>query len=283
MSMRRSTPGAASRGALAAGLAAGLLICGCATQHVQSPGLHEGNRAVEYRLDAELYNAKNGLRVLLLPDASTNLVRVDVRYQTGAGFDPPGKRGLAHLSEHVSFTLETLYGVAHPYARRLWSADSLKLLSTGDLERFRDLHHRIGSTTLIAAGRFDAAAFEAERAAEALPLMRETLRHLREAAFAADFVRARRQVVQRLLADALSSSNVADELEYIASNQLPLDYFEQLSRRVAALRMDEVRALMAAELSASSEVVIASGQRASIAAMYRAAGIESYRTIDSEP
>jgi predicted Zn-dependent peptidase len=127
------------------------------------------------------------------------------------------------------------------------------------------------------------AAVSPERAAEALPLMRETLRHLREAAFAADFVRARRQVVQRLLADALSSSNVADELEYIASNQLPLDYFEQLSRRVAALRMDEVRALMAAELSASSEVVIASGQRASIAAMYRAAGIESYRTIDSEP
>lgn len=47
--------------------------------------------------------------------------------------------------------------------------------------------------------------------------------------------------------------------------------------------MDEVRTLIAAEMSASSEVVIAFGQRASIAAMYRAAGIESFRAIEGGP
>jgi zinc protease len=290
-----------------------------------------------------------------------------------------------HLARTV---LEAVFGAGHPYARRVWQEDRLGRLSVDDLEKFRDLHHRIGSTTLIAAGRFDPAAFEAdvrrlfgeiparvapplpeippatsrnqptylalideeqaqtgitvafatqrgfreqhatrlvlaemleerlnaslrhekalsysisvthaqnavgpgqlvieaavdpERAAEAFQLVRETLRHLREADFAADFVRARRQVVTRMLANALSSGTVADELEFIASNQLPLDYFERLTERVAELRMDEVRALIAVELAPNIEVVIASGQGASISAMYGAAGITGYRTLD---
>lgn len=286
--------------------------------------------------------------------------------------------------------LETLFGAEHPYATRLWQEDSLKRLSVEDLERFRDRHHRIGSTTLIATGRFDAAAFEADvrrlfgkmparvapdpppvpavaprsaptyvamasegqaqtsisfafatapglreqhaarlvlaemlrerltmtlrhekalsysvsvnhlqdyvgpgqllieaavdpaRAGEAFQLMRETLRHLRESDFAADFVRARRVVVERLLADALSSRSVASALQVIAANRLPLDYFDRLPERVAALRMDDLRALIAAELPAAGEVVIASGQRASLSAMYRAAGIENYRVLDAD-
>jgi zinc protease len=287
--------------------------------------------------------------------------------------------------------LETIFGVNHPYARRLWQEDSLKLLSVDDLSRFRDLHHRIGSSTLIAAGRFDPAAFEAdvrrlfgempaqvappppaippaafrnapvyltvldetqaqtgitiaftttpgfreqhaarlvlaemlrerltmtlrhetalsysvavehaqnavgpgqltiaasvspERAGEAFLRIRDTLRHLRDGNFAADFVRARRQVVQQLLASALSSSSVADTLEFIASNQLPLDYQERLAERVAALRMDDVRRLIAAEMHDSTEVVIGYGQHSSVTAMYAAAGIESFRTVLSEP
>jgi zinc protease len=292
--------------------------------------------------------------------------------------------------DRAQVVIEAIFGADHPYATRLWQEESLGRLSTDDLEKFRDLHHRIGSTILIAAGRFDPVAFEAdvrrlfgemparvappppelppatyrdqptylamvdeaqaqtgitiafatqrgfreqhaarlvlaemlrerlstslrnekalsysvgvnhaqnavgpgqlvieaavdpERAGEAFLLMRETLRYLREADFAADFVRARRQVVQRLLADALSSSSVANDLEFIASNQLPLDYFEHLTERVAGLRMDDVRRLILVELSPAGEVVIASGQRASMAAMYRAAAIESYRTLDRE-
>jgi zinc protease len=285
---------------------------------------------------------------------------------------------------------EILFGRDHPYATRLRQADSLERLSIGNIDHFRDLHHRIGSTTLIATGRFDAAAFEAhvrrlfgkmparvapplpaippvarrdaptylaitseeqaqigitiafatepgfreqhaarlvlaemlrgcltltlrhekalsysvdvghiqdgvgpghllieaavdpERAGEAFLLMQEAIRHLLENDFAADFVRARRQVVEALLGDALSSRRVADALELIAANQLPLDYFDRLPERVAALRMDDIRALMATELPAASEVVIASGQRASLSAMYQAAGIHDYRVLNGD-
>ncbi|MEJ7604334.1 MAG: pitrilysin family protein, partial [Kofleriaceae bacterium] len=51
------------------------------------------------RLDA------NGLRFVLMPDASTQLVEVDVRYEVGSREDPAGKAGLAHLVEHLMFNL----------------------------------------------------------------------------------------------------------------------------------------------------------------------------------
>src|SRR3954453_6962716 len=46
---------------------------------------------------------KNGLRFVVMPDATTQLVEVDVRYEVGSREDPPGKAGLAHLVEHMMF------------------------------------------------------------------------------------------------------------------------------------------------------------------------------------
>jgi len=45
----------------------------------------------------------NGLRFVVMPDATTQLVEVDVRYEVGSREDPPGKAGLAHLVEHLMF------------------------------------------------------------------------------------------------------------------------------------------------------------------------------------
>lgn len=45
----------------------------------------------------------NGLRLVVVPDATTTLVQVDVRYEVGSNEDPPGKAGLAHLVEHMMF------------------------------------------------------------------------------------------------------------------------------------------------------------------------------------
>jgi zinc protease len=45
----------------------------------------------------------NGLRVIVVPDPTTTLVQVDVRYEVGSNEDPPGKAGLAHLVEHMMF------------------------------------------------------------------------------------------------------------------------------------------------------------------------------------
>ena len=36
---------------------------------------------------------RNGLRLVIMPDPTTQLVEVDVRYEVGAREDPPGKAG----------------------------------------------------------------------------------------------------------------------------------------------------------------------------------------------
>jgi zinc protease len=45
----------------------------------------------------------NGLRFVIMPDPSTQLVEVDVHYDVGSREDPIGKAGLAHLVEHLMF------------------------------------------------------------------------------------------------------------------------------------------------------------------------------------
>src|SRR5262245_34013823 len=46
---------------------------------------------------------KNGLRFVIMPDPTTQLVEVDVRYEVGSREDPLGKAGLAHLVEHLMY------------------------------------------------------------------------------------------------------------------------------------------------------------------------------------
>ena len=45
----------------------------------------------------------NGLRFVIIPDKTTELVEVDVRYDVGSRNDPKGMAGLAHLVEHMMF------------------------------------------------------------------------------------------------------------------------------------------------------------------------------------
>jgi hypothetical protein len=45
----------------------------------------------------------NGLRFVIMPDETTQLAQVDIRYDVGAREDPPGRAGLAHLVEHMMF------------------------------------------------------------------------------------------------------------------------------------------------------------------------------------
>jgi zinc protease len=51
-------------------------------------------------LPAETVQLSNGLRVLLAPDPSAQLVSVVVSYAAGSADDPNGRKGLAHLTEH---------------------------------------------------------------------------------------------------------------------------------------------------------------------------------------
>jgi zinc protease len=45
----------------------------------------------------------NGLRFVIMPDETTQLAQVDIRYDVGSREDPPGRAGLAHLVEHMMF------------------------------------------------------------------------------------------------------------------------------------------------------------------------------------
>ena len=57
-------------------------------------------RAAEW---GETYHLANGLRVILSPDVRFPSVTVLVRYHVGARHEPPGRSGIAHLVEHLTF------------------------------------------------------------------------------------------------------------------------------------------------------------------------------------
>lgn len=60
---------------------------------------------VKLRVDLgySTFTMRNGLVVVLAPDHESNLVTVDMRYHVGAADEQPGKTGLAHLAEHLTF------------------------------------------------------------------------------------------------------------------------------------------------------------------------------------
>jgi zinc protease len=81
---------------------------GASTREARRPrfgGLRAEWRSELYRPDIQRFELANGLVVVLMPDARTNLVSVDVRYRVGSAEDPAGKSGLAHLAEHLAFEL----------------------------------------------------------------------------------------------------------------------------------------------------------------------------------
>jgi zinc protease len=76
-----------------------LLAVGCGPAAPPRPPAPD--RTLSYRDDVQMMEAHNGMRILIMPDPSTNLVDVHVRFQVGAIDDPAGKAGLAHLVEHL--------------------------------------------------------------------------------------------------------------------------------------------------------------------------------------
>jgi zinc protease len=77
-------------------------VAACAAAALSSSG---SSSADEHQLvfHEQHLKLKNGMTVVVLPDPTTQLVEVDVRYQVGSREDPPGKAGLAHLVEHLMF------------------------------------------------------------------------------------------------------------------------------------------------------------------------------------
>ncbi|MCG8419552.1 MAG: insulinase family protein [Proteobacteria bacterium] len=123
-------------------------------------------------------------------------------------------------------------------------------------------------------------AVDRERAGEAFVAMRKALDQIRAGEFTDEFVRARRLVMQRLLAATVNSRTVADQLTHRAMRGLGDSHYDQLVQTVAELQPRDVRALSDRELAARREVVVAQGRKESVDALYRAAHIAQYRVVE---
>jgi len=86
----------------------------------------------------------NGLRFVLMPDASTQLVEVDIRYEVGSKEDPPGKAGLAHLVEHMMFQLKPDGPTTPPLMQ-----------AVGDISTFFNAYTNWDSTHYMTTARAD--------------------------------------------------------------------------------------------------------------------------------
>jgi predicted Zn-dependent peptidase len=122
---------------------------------------------------------------------------------------------------------------------------------------------------------------DAARAGEALKALRTRIDALRKGEdFDSTFVRARRKVAQDLLDVSAASSDLATRLATIAAYNLPENYYETLIKQVAALTPMQTKALIASELAAEGESVIATADRATLVAAFQAAGITDYKIVE---
>jgi predicted Zn-dependent peptidase len=117
------------------------------------------------------------------------------------------------------------------------------------------------------------------RAAEAARLIERTLDAMRASldAYRAEFVHARRTLVEALAGSAADSSAVLDRLVLIERFGLAPGYFDQLLSEIARLRIDEMHAFLTTELASGRQVFGAFGPRAAAAAALAAAREEQSR------
>lgn len=151
-------------------------------------------RTVTLHLPVRRVEFDNGARVFLLPDETSDIIQVAVRYEVGSSADPPGKAGLAHLVEHLTFVkrpggegtaelAELLAAETFEYnASTTWDtthyratarSDRLQRLVELELDRmgapcasidpsgFKRKHYSARNATLILVGNFDAEIAEA--------------------------------------------------------------------------------------------------------------------------
>src|SRR5215475_3717050 len=81
-----------------------VLICACGPSTSHFRIVEPSQKSFRVHFEQTEYDLPNGMRAMLLPDKTADLVEVDVRYEVGSRDDPPGKEGLAHLVEHLTFT-----------------------------------------------------------------------------------------------------------------------------------------------------------------------------------
>lgn len=126
---------------------------------------------------------------------------------------------------------------------------------------------------------------DAARAGEAVRTIETDLDGLRtgDAAFAADFVRARRAALVQALGDPVRTSAAAYRLEAVIANHLPLDAVDTLPAEIAAATVDAARAVISQDLQAERMVLMLGGRQEDVAAAFAAAGVTRFDTVTEQP
>jgi zinc protease len=115
---------------------------------------------------------------------------------------------------------------------------------------------------------------DAHRSPEVLKALRDGLAALRAGdGFDAVFVRSRRRVVERLLAESTVSSELANRLGTLARFGLRPEYYRDLLRQVAALSTAQAKDILTGELAEAGEVIVVMADEATVTATFASAGL----------
>ena len=163
-----------AQGLLAAALVLAVTAC-AARRPPQPPG---PERRLTYANNAQMLEASNGLRMLVLPDTSTNLVEIDVRFDVGSAEDPEGKAGLAHLVEHLMFQMRP-FGADQPSVAAVLGASALgyNAYTTWDATHYTAVAPRDSVDEMVRIALAHMSAGCAELDAEAFEREREVVRN----------------------------------------------------------------------------------------------------------
>ena len=158
-------------------------------------------------------------------------------------------------------------------------------------ERMSRIRQQLGSTYGVYARRRDQTGptmyeiggqVDAKRAGESLAVMRANINLLRQGypGFDADFVRARRRVIETMLGRSTVSLNMAGRLTVIERHGLGVDYFDRLLEQVASVTPSQVKQLIAAELRPETEVVVCMADRATLEGAFRQAHLDNAKFVE---
>lgn len=257
-------------------------------------------RDAAYEFKSKHYSAKNATIVVagnFDPAVAEKHIRANFGEWSG-GHDDQAVTALAAQRTEPAFvavpsedsatvTIQIAYpapaGIDRDHATRLVLAAMMDLRMSAIRERLGSSYGtnagfatRLGPGMYIVNGPVDA-----NRAGESLVAMRAGIESLRKGEnFNEDFVRARRLVLERLLANANESASLAAQLSNLALFDLPLDFYDTLVRKVANLAPEEVMLLIGKELKAETEVVVALGPADALRKAFADAGIQGARFVE---
>ncbi len=148
-----------------------ILACGGGPRPLRFAGLQTGVRKLHLEHGIELFEAKNGMQIALLPDQRTNLVAVDVRYLVGGAEDPDGRKGLAHLVEHLMFeagphegpTIGAMLSEVSLYYNAFTTADQTHFTTTALASHLQELLAIEARRMQVGCDQIDPERFERER------------------------------------------------------------------------------------------------------------------------